>query len=222
MNSENINELLTALSKAQGKMTAASKDSSNPFYKSKYADLNSIWSACREALSENGLSVVQTMHKEESGQLYMKTTLGHSSGQWMASMLPIVPAKDGSKNELQALGSTLTYLRRYMLAAIVGVAPDEESDDDGNRAGGQYKLNQGKVAQAVAVPNDIDKTEALSQLACFKGDSILILMFLQERCGRFKTLLQDEVSSFLSSGDLAFAEFSMWKEKNVVQTPGKK
>jgi len=57
--SEQINELATALAKAQGKITGALKDSANPFYKSRYADLASVWDACRAALSENGLAVVQ-------------------------------------------------------------------------------------------------------------------------------------------------------------------
>jgi len=146
MMSEQINELMTALSKAQGQMSGAIKDSSNPFFKSKYADLNSIWNAYREALSANSLAVVQTMGIDESGQ-YIKTILGHSSGQWMASVLPISiqSNKEGRVNELQLLGSAITYLRRYALAALVGVAPDE--DDDGNAAAG-YKANQVKKAES--------------------------------------------------------------------------
>jgi hypothetical protein len=132
LQSENINELITSLSKAQGKMTAAAKDSANPFFKSKYADLSSVWNACREALSENGLAVIQTMNHMPEGDMMLVTTLGHSSGQWMRSYLPIKikDTKNEKTNELQLLGSCLTYLRRYALAAIVGVAPDE--DDDGN------------------------------------------------------------------------------------------
>jgi hypothetical protein len=152
--SEQINELVGALSKAQGEMSAAAKDSNNPFFNSKYADLSSVWNACRDALSLHGLAVVQTMQTSESGAMTLVTTLGHSSGQWMRSILPITikvvegevdkHGKPRKVNELQLLGSALTYLRRYALAAIVGVAPDE--DDDGNE-GGKTTTYAAKPAQ---------------------------------------------------------------------------
>lgn len=134
--SESINELMGALAKAQGVMSGAAKDSSNPFFKSRYADLSSIWNACREALSQHALCVSQTMNVDEDGNMVIVTTLAHSSGQWIRSYLPIkITPEPGKKiNELQVLGSALTYLRRYALAAIVGVCPDE--DDDGNSASG--------------------------------------------------------------------------------------
>lgn len=136
--SNEINELMGALAKAQGKMSGAIKDAANPFFKSKYADLNSVWSACREPLSENGLAVTQTVQEKESGEIFLRTTLAHSSGQWISSIMPIRIKSDGKKNELQELGACLTYLRRYTLSAIVGVAPDE--DDDGNSVSG-YKAS---------------------------------------------------------------------------------
>jgi hypothetical protein len=150
--SEQIGELFGALAKAQGLIAGAAKDSANPFFKSKYADLASIWNACRDALSQNGLAVVQTIIVAEDGESYLSTTLGHSSGQWMRSFLS-VKVKDGARNELQELGACLTYLRRYALAAIVGVAPDE--DDDGN-SGDNYQAKQKKQPQTepqVALPD---------------------------------------------------------------------
>ena len=111
--SEAINELIGALAKAQGRMTGALKDSANPFFKSKYADLASCWDACRAALSENGLAVVQTT-AEKDGALYIVTTLGHASGQWMRGWLP-VKTKDDTP---QGQGSGLTYSRRYALAIL--------------------------------------------------------------------------------------------------------
>jgi hypothetical protein len=130
--SEQISELMGALAKAQGKMQGAIKDSANPFFKSRYADLASVWNACRDALSENNLAVSQTVRERESGEMYLHTMLAHSSGQWTASTMPIRIKSDGKTNELQVLGSCLSYLRRYALAAIVGVAPSD--DDDGNTA----------------------------------------------------------------------------------------
>lgn len=125
--SEQINELAAALSKAQSEIQPALKDSVNPFFKSKYADLSSVWNACKEPLTKNGLSVLQTMDQKE-GQLVLLTTLAHSSGQWIRSCLPILSAKQ----DAQSIGSAITYMRRYSLAALVGVTTDE--DDDGNAA----------------------------------------------------------------------------------------
>ncbi len=125
--SEQINELATALSKAQGEIIPAVKDNINPHFKSKYADLSSVWNACRGPLSKHGLSIIQTMN-EENGKLYLCTTLAHSSGQWIKSSLPIL----NEKANAQGLGSAITYMRRYSLSAMVGVAPDD--DDDGNAA----------------------------------------------------------------------------------------
>jgi hypothetical protein len=127
--SEQINELAGALAKAQGKITGALKDSANPFFKSKYADLASVWDACRTALSENGLAVIQQTEADDSG-VFVITTLAHASGQWMRSRLRLNPKDDSP----QAMGSAITYGRRYALAAAVGVA---QVDDDGNAASGK-------------------------------------------------------------------------------------
>lgn len=125
--SEQINELATALSKAQAEIQPALKDSVNPFFKSKYADLASVWNACKDPLTKHGLSVLQMMDYKE-GQLVLLTTLAHSSGQWVRSCLPVLSAKQ----DAQSIGSAITYMRRYSLAALVGVTTDE--DDDGNAA----------------------------------------------------------------------------------------
>ncbi len=124
--SEQINEIANALSKAQADITPAIKESTNPFFKSKYADLSSVWGACREPLTKNGLAVLQTMEYKDS-QMVLITTLTHSSGQWIRSCLPILPVKQ----DAQSIGSAITYMRRYSLAAMVGVIAD---DDDGNAA----------------------------------------------------------------------------------------
>jgi hypothetical protein len=127
--SENLNELATALAKAQGEITGALKDSANPFFKSKFADLASCWDACRSALSKNGLAVTQFPQSDPTGT-YLVTNLLHSSGQWMRSDMVLQPKDETS----QAMGSALTYARRYALCAVVGVA---QVDDDGNAASGR-------------------------------------------------------------------------------------
>ena len=128
LQSENINELATALSKAQGRIVTAKKDKQNPYFKSSYADLSSVWDACRTALSDNGLAIVQAVQTTDN-RMELVTTLAHSSGQWIKSQMPVITAK----NDPQSIGSALTYYRRYALAAMVGVAASEE-DDDGNKA----------------------------------------------------------------------------------------
>jgi hypothetical protein len=106
--SDQINELVTALAKAQGEISPAIKDSTNPFFKSRYADLKNIWDACKSALTKNGLAVLQTTDYIDN-QIFLITTLAHGSGQWMKSIMPINP----TKNDSQGIGSAITYMRRY-------------------------------------------------------------------------------------------------------------
>ncbi len=132
--SDSINEFAAALAKAQGEIQPACKDKSNPYFKSKYADLGSIWDACRSSLSKNGLCVTQTISTRKEG-MFLITTLLHASGQWMKSEMPVIV----SKQDPQTLGSALTYYRRYCLAAMVGVAPE---DDDGEKAQSMYRAHK--------------------------------------------------------------------------------
>lgn len=122
MKSEQINELAKALALAQRSFVGAKKDSDNPFFKSRYADLGSVWDSIRKPLTDNGLSVVQTVDGDR-----LITILLHSSGQWIDSSYPIT-AKDNSP---QAVGSAMTYARRYALAAMVGAY---QVDDDAEAA----------------------------------------------------------------------------------------
>lgn len=116
--------LFAALAKAQGHIKAAIKDRQNPHFKSSYADLASVWEACRDALAENGLAVLQPVANQPDGMVVVTTLLGHASGEWIKSELAAKPAQAGP----QAMGSVITYLRRYGLAAMVGVAPDDDDD----------------------------------------------------------------------------------------------
>lgn len=125
--SQNLNELLSALAKAQGQISHAKKDKKNPFFKSSYADLASVWEACRNELSANGLAVIQTVEGNKE-QMYLVTILGHASGQYIKSKLPLLL----TKFDPQSQGSAITYARRYALSAMIGICADE--DDDGERA----------------------------------------------------------------------------------------
>lgn len=123
--SAELGKLFEALAKAQMEMEVAKTDQTNPFFKSNYADLASIVKASRPFLSKNGLSVAQRIIPTEDGKLHLYTRLCHASGQWMESMMPIVPPK----NDIQTIGSYITYLRRYNYAAMVGVVASGEDDD---------------------------------------------------------------------------------------------
>jgi hypothetical protein len=126
--SEKIDMLSAALAKAQGEMNPALKDSTNPHFKSKYADLSSAWLAAQGPVTRNGLAVVQGFEPGPEKSLLIKTRLIHSSGQWVESTLPFYPLDQ----KPQTLGSCITYGRRYSLMAILGIVPDD--DDDGNAA----------------------------------------------------------------------------------------
>jgi hypothetical protein len=127
--SQSIAELAYALAKAQANITGALKDSANPFFKSKYADLASCWDACRKPLTDNGLAVIQTIEAGE-GRAILVTTLCHSSGEWIKSYCPILTKDDSPQGQ----GSGITYARRYALAAMVGLA---QIDDDAEAAQGR-------------------------------------------------------------------------------------
>ena len=127
--SESIANLSKALSSVQGKLTYAKKDSKNPFFKSNYADLESVWDACRDLLASNGLSVAQFpgSYCEIDKSMSLTTILMHTSGEWISQEMN-VPV---TKVDAQGAGSAITYMRRYALAAVVGVV---QADDDGNAA----------------------------------------------------------------------------------------
>ena len=154
--SESIGKLAEALAKAQGMMEGAVKDSSNPFFKSKYADLSSVWGACRKALSDNCLSVIQTTDSiaELPDLVIVNTRLCHSSGEWVEGRLIMKPVQ----NTPQGIGSCLTYARRYALSAMVGIAPE---DDDGNAATG--KSEGAKVYSLKGSKPELPKVDGMGE-----------------------------------------------------------
>lgn len=157
-----MKELATAMAKAQSQIKTALKDSDNPYYNSSYADLTSVWDACREALTNNGFSVIQRTDFNPGGEVWLETMLLHSSGEHIASRYPLRPLKQ----DPQGYGSAITYARRYCLAAIVGVVADE--DDDGNAASqrnGSHKQQQedtGLAATKAWVRRSIKEIGALT------------------------------------------------------------
>jgi hypothetical protein len=125
--SDTIAALAAALAKAQGQMAGAVKDSANPFFKSKYADLSSVTAAIKQPLADNGLSYVQVSNQADDA-VSIETIILHESGEWISTGAVIAPV---SKHDAQGYGSAQTYARRYSLQMAFGV-PSE--DDDGQLA----------------------------------------------------------------------------------------
>jgi len=115
-----------ALAAAQAQMGKAVKDSTNPAFRSKYADLASVMDACLPALNANGVAVYQPTIDDDTGR-YVETILAHESGETIRCRVPLIV----QKNDMQGYGSAVTYARRYGLMCMAGIAPE---DDDGNAA----------------------------------------------------------------------------------------
>lgn len=120
--SETIGKLTLALSKVQANLKPAKENSKNPFFKSSYADLGSVWDSVRKLLADNELAIIQ-MPTDVGG---LTTILSHSSGEYISSTMYIP-----SKEDAHGVGSAISYARRYALASIIGVVT---GDDDGNMA----------------------------------------------------------------------------------------
>lgn len=133
--SEAINELATALAKAQASMGPAIKGAKNPHFRSSYADLSSVVEAIREPFTSNGLAWVQAPSLDaDTGLVTVTTRIIHSSGQWVEASVAAMPGRGKADLSPQAVGSAVTYLRRYGLQALAGVP---SADDDGEAAMGR-------------------------------------------------------------------------------------
>lgn len=160
--SENINEIAEALGKFQATVptVAKNKTAGTGSYSYKYADIADVLTAIRGSLSENGLSVSQFAENEsvvESGvvadYVVITTMLMHKSGQWFRSSLRgSVSANQSRMSNMQSIGSITTYLRRYSLASMLGIATDDDIDgnlSDGSQSNAQVETeNYRRSAQA--------------------------------------------------------------------------
>ena len=170
--SDNMQQLFHALALAQGEMRAAAYDAKNPHFKSKYSTLSSVLGAILPALNRHGLSLMQ--HPTFDGDLVSLTTVvTHSSGQWMRSTMsmPI-----GKRRDAHAMGSCISYLRRYSASSISGLM---QGDDDGNAAVGRAVPVQAQPAR-VAAPPAPEVTLADVEQACLDVD--LTLAELDQWC----------------------------------------
>ena len=193
--SDSIAALAAALAKAQGAMKGAVKDSANPFFKSKYADLASVVEAIRAAFSANGLSYIQTVEPHPD-EVRVETTILHSSGEWISCGYLSLPV---SKADAQGFGSALTYARRYSLSAAVGVAPE---DDDGNAAvAAKPTADYTKHLLALAAAPTMEDLQVVFKTA-YKGaqstqDTTAMSAITNAKNQRKEALMQPRTDAFL-------------------------
>ena len=205
--SESLDLLYTSLAKAQEEMETATTDKNNPFFKSKYADLTSIVRASRPFLSKNGLSVIQRITTNEEDNMYLKTRLCHMSGQWIESKMPINPVDW----KIQSIGAYITYLKRYTLAAIVGVATDDANDDDGESA--MDRNNNSKKKKDTLSDEEVKEIcFSLNRVPEYKQE---IDSFLnKQKISNYKDMTRETYSKVLKNANKKFIEIS--NEKKVV------
>lgn len=178
--SQSITEISKAFVKAQSEFNAARKDSANPAYRSKYADLSSVIEATQAALNKNGIAILQAPQLE--GQMVTVTTrLQHESGEFYESDLSL-PAVQRDRFDAQSVGSAITYACRYGMQSVLCV-PRE--DDDGNAASGvgtkeaaqavaKKKIEEHEAKQANHVPAIFYTWYDESQTARIEGDKTLM------------------------------------------------
>jgi hypothetical protein len=169
-----MKDIAKALATAQRNMGKALKQANNPAFRSKYADLGAVMDACLPALNEAGIAVIQPLVESEFGR-GVKTVFIHESGDTLDTVVPLIVGK----NDMQGLGSAITYARRYGLMTLAGIAPE---DDDGNAAAASVKHNPATEGLADAWRDSVldklpanatkaEKAEAFADAICdeFKG-----------------------------------------------------
>lgn len=153
--SESIIKIAPAFLKAQKAMDAVTKDAKNPFFKSNYASLNAVMDVCKAPLNDNGILVMQPVNGE-----YVETVLIHESGEWFACQTALVVAK---QNDPQALGSAISYARRYGLMSMLGLPAE---DDDGESAMNRNKPVEHKQATAPTVAEALERRDSKGFRIC--------------------------------------------------------
>jgi hypothetical protein len=198
-------------------MGKALKDSVNPAFRSKYADLGSVMDACLPALNKHGIAVIQPIMSDDFGK-FVKTILIHESGEQLECAVPLIVGK----NDMQGLGSAITYGRRYGLMSMAGIAPE---DDDGNAAVVSAKTPGAVQGEALenawrdgvldSLPPDAtprQKAEAFAKFFCadFKGKG---QKALENRWSKYQATIEQIAQRHPDLGDQIVDAFETRKNE---------
>ncbi len=152
--SDTITKLSAALVKAQSHIGAATKGTSNPFFKSKFASLGEVMEAVKDPLLDQGISILQPVGRTDDGRTYVETLLIHESGEWISDQMLVSPTK---ANDPQAQGSAISYARRYSLQSMLFVPA---VDDDGESAMSRRQPQQEPIKPS-ASPEETDSEKPI-------------------------------------------------------------
>lgn len=207
--SEKTDIVLDRLMKAKQQIGTVKKDSKNPFHKSNYASLNAYIDASEEHLIQNGLILVQAGNGSFSEPIIVATLMHPESGQWIKSYLPILNPKQDS----QGLGASVTYMRRYSIATLLGLVSE---DDDGETASGRGKYDQQKKKALPVESPEKDEEKLRKLLEMFeKEDQFLVMEYLKIVSEHFSWSQTECVNRFLEDKEL-ISKFNKWKSKRKV------
>lgn len=208
--SEKNDIVLSKLMTAKQQIGTVKKDSKNPFHKSNYASLNAYIDASEEHLIENGLILVQAGNGSFSEPIIVATLIHPESGQWLKSYLPILNPKSDS----QGLGASVTYMRRYSIATLLGLVSE---DDDGETAVGRGKYDQQKKKAAPVEKPEEQKQNSDENLRKIldmfdKEDQFLVMEYMKVVSKHFEWTQDECVKKFIEDKDLN-DKFNKWKSK---------
>ena len=208
MQSESINELAAALVAAQGEFSAVARGGVNPFFNSRYVKLSDAMESAGPVLAKNGLAVTQFVSEDDT----LTTYLLHASGQFIAQRAPLHLTKD----DPQAMGSAITYQRRYAYMSCLGLVADD--DDDGN-AGSQRQHQQQGVQGGGTTPQR--QTFANTQTANVASDDPRIDLILRAAQEGDNEFLSSLASRFIQKGKLTEnqIESGTRQAQKIVTTP---
>lgn len=211
-----MSELAKALAKAQMEMGKAIKESTNPAFRSKYADLGNVMDACLPALNKYGIAVIQPFVTDDINGKAVKTVLIHEGGETLECAVPLIIGK----NDMQGLGSAITYARRYGLMAMAGIAPE---DDDGNAAvSAKPNVQQAAIADtwrdAVldGLPDNASprvKAEAFAKAICDDFRGVAGVKALDNRWSRHEQLISRFQSDYKDLWEMCIDAFEIRKNE---------
>lgn len=211
--SDKFDIVVSKLMKAKQKIGTVKKDSKNPFHKSNYASLNAYIDASEDHLIDNGLILVQAGNGSFSEPMIIATLIHPESGQWLKSYLPILNPKLDS----QGLGASVTYMRRYSIATLLGLVSE---DDDGETASGRGKYDQQKKKASTPEKSPDEKEEDDESLRKIlemfnKEDQYLVIEYMKVVSKHFEWTQSECLKKFLEDKDF-IDKFNKWKNKRQV------